>query len=289
MRRNFEYGQVILIVLLVMAVGVTIGLSVANRAVTDVKLSTQVEESNRAFSAAETGIEEVLRQELASVPETFGNTVQTDTHTAKYDVKLSPLGTTIDVFAFPDYIADGDYQTVWLVNQLSTGPDVVNRVYNADSIEICFSAEDATVPAIEVAFFAQDGGVLKIARNFYDPETRGNNFTSVADTSGGYCTTTEGTSYQYRVSIADLKSFDPTINMTINYIPVALRFRPIYSGAYIAVSPQGGESLPEQGKNIVSTGSTDSGVTRKWSVEQHYPAPQDIFDYAVWSGGDLTK
>ncbi len=51
-------GQVLLITMLVMAVATTIGLALASRSTQDVNISTQVEESSRAFSAAEAGIEE---------------------------------------------------------------------------------------------------------------------------------------------------------------------------------------------------------------------------------------
>lgn len=60
-------GQMILVILLVMAVGLTIGLSVASRSITDVNFSTKIEDSSRAFSAAESGIEEALRDRKSVV------------------------------------------------------------------------------------------------------------------------------------------------------------------------------------------------------------------------------
>ena len=55
-----ESGQALLIVVLSLAVVLTVVLSILARSVTDIKLSTGSEESLRAFSAAEAGIERAL-------------------------------------------------------------------------------------------------------------------------------------------------------------------------------------------------------------------------------------
>src|SRR3990167_10776274 len=53
-------GQVILILLLVMTVGLAIGLSVIQRSLSDITTASKIEQSSRAFSAAEAGIERAL-------------------------------------------------------------------------------------------------------------------------------------------------------------------------------------------------------------------------------------
>lgn len=65
MRKNS--GQVTLLVLLVMVVLLTVGLAVVSRSVTDIRISKETEESARAFSAAEAGIEEALKHDLATL------------------------------------------------------------------------------------------------------------------------------------------------------------------------------------------------------------------------------
>lgn len=60
-------GQVALVVVLAMVVLLTIGLSVISRTVTDIRISKETEESTRAFSAAEAGIEEALEQDLGAI------------------------------------------------------------------------------------------------------------------------------------------------------------------------------------------------------------------------------
>src|SRR3990172_9534276 len=53
-------GQILILVLLIVVVSLAVGLSVASRNLTNLKISTQTEQSQRAFSAAEGGVEDVL-------------------------------------------------------------------------------------------------------------------------------------------------------------------------------------------------------------------------------------
>lgn len=61
-----QQGQVIIILLLLMLVALSVGLALTQRSITDVATSTQVEQSSRAFSAAEAGLEKALS---GSVPQ----------------------------------------------------------------------------------------------------------------------------------------------------------------------------------------------------------------------------
>src|SRR3989338_3404772 len=53
-------GQILILVLLIVVVALAVGLSVASRNITNLRTSTQTEQSQRAFSAAEGGVEDVL-------------------------------------------------------------------------------------------------------------------------------------------------------------------------------------------------------------------------------------
>src|SRR3989344_1324281 len=55
-------GQILILFLLVLVVGVAIVLSVASRTITDIRTTTTSDESNRAYFAAEAGIEEALKR-----------------------------------------------------------------------------------------------------------------------------------------------------------------------------------------------------------------------------------
>ena len=62
-----------MIVVLVVLVGLTIGVAVLGRSVTNVGLSRQEEERARSFSAAEAGVEDALRQDLSILAGSGGN------------------------------------------------------------------------------------------------------------------------------------------------------------------------------------------------------------------------
>jgi len=89
--KNKKSGQVALTVLLVMVVVLTIGLSLISHSVTDISISKDEEEAMRAFSAAEAGIEEALKQDdlAAWAPSTVtvGGTTATVTVSEEKDVK----------------------------------------------------------------------------------------------------------------------------------------------------------------------------------------------------------
>jgi Tfp pilus assembly protein PilX len=70
--RFYERGQALLIVILVMTVALTVGLSVATRTINTVRTTVEEENSQRAFSAAEAGLERSLQSGTASTGE-FGN------------------------------------------------------------------------------------------------------------------------------------------------------------------------------------------------------------------------
>ncbi|KKT82379.1 MAG: hypothetical protein UW79_C0007G0001, partial [Candidatus Yanofskybacteria bacterium GW2011_GWA2_44_9] len=55
-------GQVIIILLLVVVIALGVGLTVVGRSITEISTSTKTEDSTRAFSAAEAGIERALSE-----------------------------------------------------------------------------------------------------------------------------------------------------------------------------------------------------------------------------------
>lgn len=67
-------GQTALILALVVAVGMTVAVSIAGRSVTTVSVGTQEEERSRSFSAAEAGVEDALRRNLSGL---VGSTIPT--------------------------------------------------------------------------------------------------------------------------------------------------------------------------------------------------------------------
>ena len=63
--------------------------------------------------------------------------------------------------------------------------------------------------------------------------------------------------------------------------------KPYYSSARVGVKASGA-TFPSQGKEIISTG-TFGEITRKVRVFRGWPAPPAVFDYPLFSGGNLAK
>jgi len=265
-------GQALLIILLVMAVGLTVGLAVVSRSVTDISISRQEEESARVFSVAEAGIEEALKAGAEVVlPE--GMVAEGITAT----VKKETLGGGKE-FVFPNAIQVGDAQTVWLVEHDSDGNLIETPSYTAGSLDVCWEDTNPET-ALEVTIFYKDGGVYKIARGAYDAEaiSRGNNFSS-PDTGG--CA---GLGRKKILNWADFG-----INLDSNTFLLFLRLRPLYNQAKIGVASS--VNLPSQGTCYESTATAaKSGITRKVQQCQFYKTPPAIFDYVLYSEGDLIK
>lgn len=274
-----QSGEIILVILLVMAVGLTIGLSVAGRSLTDVRLSTQIDESSRAFSAAEAGIENILSQGLFGAAGSTGVPIGD----SSYDVSVETLGGTNNLFSFPTAIEDGDAQTIWLVPHNASGPDDSTPYYTASTIEVCWGDDSSTVPAIEVSVLFKSVSNYKVARAAYDSDNSRQADNQFSPSSGA-CTQ-QSSIYNHHQTITFSDLIPPPTGTLL-----ALRIRPVYASAKIAVVPPApAQNLPEQGKNISSTGKSGSGVSRRWNVVQTYSAPTDFFDYAVWSNTDLVK
>src|SRR5687767_6526323 len=87
MHRKSEKGQMLLVVVLTLIVALTVGLSLASRTVLNVRLSRQGEESQRAFQAAEAGVEQILQSNANSAQYFLSNR-------SKYTTAVSRPGGT---------------------------------------------------------------------------------------------------------------------------------------------------------------------------------------------------
>ncbi len=277
MKKNFQFyeaGQIVLILVLLTIVGLTIGLSLISRSITDIRISSQIEQSNRAFSAAEAGIESALRGAVVGGPT---GTVSLPGASAKYQV--ADLGSS-GIYTFPAATAETP-QTVWLVPHNEDGTiNESGSSYPANRyLDICWGETGSGgVPAVIISLFYKEGTAYKLAKGAYDPDAvaRGNNF-NLADSAGNYC----GGSFRYRVRIT------PTSNFGLNPPPattlLALRILPLYASTAVAIEPQTGQSLPSQGKKITSVGQTETGVVRKIEVTEEYKSLPSVFDFTLFT------
>lgn len=272
MKHTGYRGQVLLITVLVLSIAITVALSLIGRGITDVSMSRNVEESARAFSAAEAGIEEALKGNFITEAREYIPGV-------KYQSSSTIIGGTTGEYTLP-VTNIGEVASIWLVDHGDTNVINESSYYRGTSIDICWShpSEGMPIPAVQVDVYYKLAGIYMVARGAYDPyllERPANNFSSVTQV-GGSCGSVTGV---YRQSVP-----------LPGGIPFLVRIRPFYAQTRITVAPVGADiTLPKQGVEITSTGTTDGGVTRKIVVKRQYPWPASIFDYSVYSQNSFTQ
>jgi len=274
-----QKGQIIIVILLLMAVALTVGLSISSQTASDIKISSQLEESERAYSAAEAGIESALS---TSQPGTA-----TLSNESTYAVTINKFEDGHTVFFFPKKVAQDDTKQIWLVAHTDEGDLDEANDYEGSSLTIYWgdSAEVADPkPAVEATLVFKDID-YDIKKYTFDPESgrRLNNNFGEAET-GPYNVADK--TLQYKGSISDLDSVCPTATCT----RYALRIRLLYNSSLepLAVKPDDDKTLYSQGKQIDSVGQSGA-ITRKVVVFESHPALPGIFDYVLFSGTNLTK
>lgn len=267
-----QAGQVLLIVVLVIIIASTIGLSIATRSITSLRTSTEEAESQKALAAAEAGIERAIQ---GSIPMAIGDADLGNK--SSYVTEFSPVDSANFLINGGNVIPKDEGADVWLVEHNSDGsldystvksPQFFN-LYWGSSSEACVPSSTAPA-AIQVIVVARDPSTeeIKSYRYAYDLcAGRGNNFSLPSggsfDISGKTFTikTPEGPS-------------DSDIGRNVENI-VFIRVIPIYKDAVVGVSTCDSDGnfctpLPTQGYVITSIG-TSGAANRKLTVFKGYP------------------
>lgn len=256
---KFNQGQILLVVVLTMIVALTVGLSLVSRTITNLKISRQSEESQRAFQAAEAGIERALQSALEGTNLQFSNN-------ASFSTSIITLsGANFLLNAGEDVDQDTGID-VWL----STYPDYSNpisgsvTIYWSTSIQTsCLNTGGEVISALEVNLLSGSKTNPVLSKFVYDGCGRINGGTSPG--GGGVVS-----------------------NLTFNYaatIPVSngliMRVIPIYNSTKVGVTSD--TPLPEQGTIIESVGESGETVRRVQYFSSHPQIPLEVFPYSVIS------
>lgn len=286
-----QKGQVILILILVMTVALAIGLSIVQKSLVDVSTASKVEQSSRAFSAAEAGIEKALQ--LNSSTSVSSTSVDFSENASRAEAinsglipEVPPANNRQAALEFPP-LAKEDTAQVWFANLDST-TNPPPAVYTQNSLDVYWGdplSEDKA--ALELTLVYHDGTKYTPKKWYLDQVDRGNGFAVVGTcTDNGY----RAGANVYRCS----KSIGFTPQEAAGLM--LLRARLLYNSTSqpFAVQPPSTAtcgaacSLPPQAREIESTGV--SGETqRKINVFQLYKVVPPFFDYAIFSAGDITK
>lgn len=300
-----QHGQMILVLILVLVVVLGIGLSVVQKSLVDVSTSTKVEESSRAFSAAEAGIEKVLQSGIAiPTPIPLGNEAEIKS-VEKSDIPKQPQeGETQVALEYPP-LAKEEIAQVWLADLYSPGnpPD---PFYTQNSLDVYWGqqniTDDAEKPAIEIKvieysnndrvyttrpFYLDSNSTRASSSGFCDANSNCTN-PSVTSSCASFTdiTTTSGPNRSFLCK-STLNGLSPTLTLMF------LRARILYSSksqpfAVQAVGTGAGRYLPTQAKTLTSIG-TSGETQRKVSVFRLDKVVPHYFDYAIFSSGDISK
>ena len=194
MGSNKEKGQVLLLVVLVMVVSLTVGLSVASRSVVNVRTSSEEVDTQKALAAAEAGIEQILQS--TDITPRSGELLETTNFTTSV-TEVGGLDSADEPFILNGgslVLSGGDGIDVWLVDHNNeNGDPEYNSSWSGTLLSIYWgnSNVDCSNAAVEIAVIEQESALtppFKLTRYAYDPcndritpVITGNNFDRVVN------------------------------------------------------------------------------------------------------------
>jgi Tfp pilus assembly protein PilX len=247
-------GQAGLIVMLIMVVLLTVGISIAARSSSDVGLSRQEEEASRAFDAAEAGIEKAL-EEIGTGTFSESGTVDITGITTSYSIGEEQ---TLNTRVIQGHVAQVD----------------VSNASGGETVRISWAKNqncDTNAASVIVAIYNHSGANYTVRREAYAACDHSDNFetSGVVDGSGGY----------FKSVPVGLVSGDQI-----------MRVMPVYNDTDILVEGSGGYNLPVQYYKVRSEATHDvGGETKVVEVTRTLPAIPSIFDYVLFSGTSIVK
>lgn len=252
---RYNSGQAGLVVLLLTVILLTIGISVASRGTSDLAISRQEEESNRALNGAEAGVENALSQNLNFSGSTYSGSVNVDSNlSVNYTIdKINILETRL----FKGVSAQAD----------------VTGVANGQGIQIRWAKEtncSQNPAALLVTVFRKVGTNIRQRSYAYRPcATPNNGFTQVSTDPSGEL---------FRQVTLDLKSGD-----------LFVRIKPMYGDTSVQVQGNGW-NLPVQYYKVRSVADSNIGnEVRAVQVNRTNPVAPSIFDFVLYSGRGIVK
>jgi len=274
-----QKGQALLIVVLIMVVVLTIGLSVASRSITNLKITNDDESSQRAFSAAEAGVERALKSECTEDNCTLsGDFTENNT---EFSTIVTPISGT-------EFLVKGGVQI-----RQDEGADILLSDYAIDPTQAfttnqwygtltIYWGQNGSVPCTNAALeilvlHGTSKNNPQMNRYVFDPcEARRNG-------TGGYIAnnfSAPGVS-----GSVNSKTFLSSATITISQASPGLLMRavPLYANTIIGVRCTSCNAFPVQGKQIDSIGES-AGTIRKISFVQSYASiPSEFFQYILMS------
>lgn len=255
-----QSGQVGIIVLLIVVVMSTIGISMVSQSSMDVNISKSSEDANRALDAAESGVEKALSDSSAldpNSPAAVSGSINTITDLG--------INYTVNKTNSLDTILDEGY---------SAGLNVVGATGGSGTLDIYWSKEAncAANPASLIITVYSAAGTTPAYRKIFAgacTQVPDDGFTIIGSGGNGY----------FRHTTVTIQSTD-----------VLVRIRSVYNQTNLRVQGGAGLTLPVQQFRVNSTAQNQSSQeTKAVQVERSLPMAPSIFDYALYSGTGITS
>ncbi|HSX19238.1 MAG TPA: hypothetical protein VLE91_03840 [Candidatus Saccharimonadales bacterium] len=262
-------GQILILVLLVVVVALAVGLSVASRNIINVRTSTQTENSQRAFSAAEGGVEDTLSQ-----LNTLRGNANIQSTGVDRTVTLGNITANVHVQAANTYQQVVDEGSVAQIDL--KGPPVASGNILVEWAS-CADTNESTNPAsVEIVQVTGTGPYAQTRTAYAGVSGRSGETGFASPSTSNGC--------------ASSGSFAKAQTIAVGANPVVLRIRPFWSRTTLRVSAASGGVLPIQTYDVTSSAKTDLGISRKVQVKRTaLPQLPAAFDYVLFSENSIAK
>ena len=298
-------GQVIIILLLLMLVGLSIILAYTQRSVSDVTTSTQSEQSTRAFSAAEAGIAKALSSPLpAGTTIPFSN----DSKAQITGSGLLPYAGSGVAIEYPK-IGRETTAHFWLVDPSVAGAPVAYYNPSPSRFDLYYGNDATTdLPAVEVSVVMFANNAFSSNVYYYDSNSSRsgagpgrNGFTQTTLCGGGGQTVSSsilGSNRKFYckqpVPSTTTEILKPgtalpcTSANSCTLILARIRFLYINENHSLAIAPTSGNNLPPQVQIYNATGTSGQSQKRLQAFRV-----KDVvlpwFDFAIFSTNEIVK
>lgn len=267
--KDAQRGQILLIVVLVMVTALTIGLSVAARTITNIRTTEEAENSEKAFSAAEAGVERAL---------TNGQPVSGNfPNSSSYNTIIRDVsGVELLLNNGVPLLKDDSYDVLLSNYPGYTSPrSLTMTLYWGQAGDTCTASEVTnTAAALEIVVLSGTLANPQITRYPVDPcsaRSLSNRFEFIAPAGG----VVSGKTYAYRKTI--------TVNSGL-----FVRIIPLYAPTNMGVRGCTAVNtnciaLPSQGSVVESVGTVDTTQRKLVSFRKFPKLPTELFPYSFFA------
>ena len=279
-KKNLQSGQVLLIVVLVLIIALTVGLSAVSRSITNSRLSEEEVSSRRALFAAEAGIEKALSSSFPAIGTFTG--ILSD-NGASYSTTVTAISGVNLLMLGGNPIPKDEGATLWLSNYSDDSAKIYNNSWGAGSIGFFWgdSTGECNNSALELMLVEGPKSAPKITRSVYDPcglRRTQNHLSSPAVIQQGSCACSglpdgviRGTKFAYYAAVSVSS-------------PLMIRVVPLYKDAVVgAVGGNNDKALSIQGFESISLGKSGTTKINIKATKEYPQLPAGFFSHSLFS------